>query len=385
MNTMIRTFQKRVVHDERGAALMISYFILAVLFTLMGAFALSTLQEVADASHYRDSVAAFWLAEAGLNQYLQDTSLLDGGNVTLTYGSQSVLLSKDDSSGSDRIVTARGLVNQTARSVEAEFPPNPPEIFDNTMSTGGNIELLGLIAKLEVYGPTRLTGTFSKSGFGASGWFEDKQEGVASGSTTFMYPDSDTNGTSDEFTDFVAFNRALVSTYPSDEVVYIQSDDTHLIYPGSGLTGKKVVFVEGSAPDKGNVDVIFDAGWQSGQNLTIITTGSVDYVQPLQLATDSQLNIISWSGYEEASILYSAHKGVTYTHDEASFYSIFEYSETTGNLVANGGIEANEALSWKRFLYGNPLTDGNVPPGFEGLVSQSPGGYSSTPSSWKEM
>jgi len=385
MKKVLQTFRSRVVEDERGAALMISYFILAVLFTLMGAFALSTVQEVADASNYRDAVAAFWLAEAGVNQYLQNPSMLDGGSVTITYGSESVLLSKDDSAGSERIVTARGLVNDTARSIESAFPVNPPAIFDNTMSTGGNIELLGFIAKLEVFGPTRLSGTFSESGFGASGWFEDKQEGVASSETTFTYPDSDTNGTPDEFTDFVQFNRDLVSTYPSEEVVYIQSDSTHLIYPGSGLSGKKVLFVEGSTPGTGDVDVIFDAGWQADQNLTIITTGSVDYVQPLQLSTDSQLNIITWQGYEEASILYSAHNGVTYSHEDATFYSIFEYSETTGNLVANTGIEANEALSWKRFLYGNPLIEGNVPPGFEGLLSQGPGGFSSTPSSWKEM
>jgi len=378
-------FRRKVVADERGAALMISYFVLAILFTLMGAFALSTVQEVTDASHYRDSVAAFWLAEAGVTQYLQDPNILDGGDVTINYGLQSVLLTKDDSGGSERIVTARGLVNDTARSVETAFPVNPPALFDNTMSTGGNISLLGFIAKLEVFGPTRLTGTFTKSGFGASGWFEDKQEGVASSSTTFTYPDSDVSGTPDEFNDFVQFNRDLVSTYPSEEVVYIQSDSTHLIYPGSGLSGKKVVFVEGSTPGAGDVDVIFDAGWQAEQNLTIITTGSVDYVQPLQLSSDSQLNIITWQGYEEASILYSAHNGVTYSHEDASFYSIFEYSETTGNLIANTGIAANEALSWKRFLYGSPLTEGNVPPGFEGLLSQGPGGYSSTPSSWKEM
>lgn len=380
------TFQniRKKQWNNKGVALIFSYFVLVVLFILMAGFALSTVQELTDAKRFRDGTAAFWLAEAGINQFLQNPSLLDGGTQTINYGSHNVVLSKDDTSPLMRYVTAAGHVRNSTRELVVQFQGNAPYVFNNTMSSGGNLSLAGFIAKLEVFGPTRLTGVYSKSGLGASGWFEDKQEGVDSGLTTFQYPDSDNNGTSDQFNDFVEFNRDIVSTYPSDEVVYIQSNDTQVIYPGSDLTGKKVVYVEGSSAGSGDVDIIFDAGWQDDQNLTIISTGNVDYIQPLQLSTDSQLNIIAWDGYNEGAILYSTHRGVTYSHSAANFYSIFDYSETTGNIIANSGINAYETLSWKRFYYGEPLTDGNLPPGFQGLIALSPSGYSSIPSGWKE-
>lgn len=370
--------------NNRGAALIFSYFVLTVILTLLAGFALSTVHELTDANRFRDGTAAFWLAEAGINKFLQNPAMLDGGPQTLIYGANDVVLSKDDTSPLVRYVTARGRVRNSVRQLVVEFPGNPPQVFNNTMSSGGNLVLNGLLAKLEVFGPTRLTGTYSKTGFLSTGWFEDKREGVDSGLTTFKYPDSDNNGTSDQFNDFVEFNRDLVSTYPPEEVVYIQSNDTQLIYPGSDLAGKKVVYVEGTTPGAGDVNIIFDAGWQDEQNLTVISTGNVDYLQPLQLSSDSQLNIVSWAGYNEAAVLYSSHKGVTYSHNTVDLYAIFDYSETTGNIVANNGINAYETLSWKRFYYGEPLTDGSLPPGFEGLIAVAPGGYSSTPSSWKE-
>lgn len=382
---LIQDTNARWFRNKKGASLLYGYLVLSVLLTLSAGFALSTASELNNTKRFRDYTKAFWLAEAGVARFRKNQTMLDTTNpVNIYFGSNYVTLLKDDTDSQNRIVTATGHVGSITRQLAITFPAKPPKVFSNTMSSGGNLKLLGLIAKLEVYGPTRLTGTFSKSGIGASGWFEDKQEGISTNETTLKYPDADGNGTSDQFNDFVEFNRDIASNYPPSEVVYIQSDNTQIVIPNRSLAGKKILFVEGSQPGTGNVNILFDASWQSEQNLTVISTGTVEYVQPLQTATNSQLNIIAWDDYKEASILYSSHKGVTYAHDAANFYSIFEYSVTSGNLIANNGINANEALSWKRFDYADPVANGSVPPGFQGLLAQAPPGYATTPDLWEE-
>ena len=375
----------RRLQNETGAALLLGLLVLTVLITLMAGFALSTVQEIRGANRYRDGAIAFWLAEAGVQRFMEDTTILNSGSQTVYFGSNYFTLSKDDTDSTLRVVTAVGHVGGITRNVRVEFPANPPVLFDNTMSTGGNLNLAGLFARMDVYGKTRISGTYNKTGIGATGWFEDKQTGVASNSTTLKYPDSDNSGTADQFNDFVQFNRTLVAAYPSSEVLYIQSNSTQVIVPSSSLAGKKVIYVEGTTAGSGDVNIVFGSTWQDNQNMTVISTGNIAYLQPLQISSNSQLNTISWDDYNEASVFYSTHDGVTYSHDDANFYSIFEYSETTGNVVANHSIGANEALSWKKFNYGNPLNGSTVPPGFEGLVSQANSGYSSTPSEWKEI
>ena len=371
--------------NNKGVALISAYVIISVLITLSAGFALTTTNELRYASRYQNSTQAFWLAEAGINRFIADTTILDTtGSQTITLGNGSIYLVKDDSDSTVRIVTATATVNGVQREIQIEFPPNNPPIYHNTASSGGNIHLNGVIATLNVFGKTRITGTFTKSGFLANAWFEDKEEGVPEEETTLKYPDADINGASDEFNDFIQFNQNVLSTYSCGEIVHIQSDDSQIIVPNSGLADKKIIFVEGSAPGTGDVYIFFDASWQSDQNLTIISTGSVSYLQPLQFASNSKLNIIAWENYEEPSILISTHDGVTFTHSVANFYSIFNYSSTTGNLIANEGIVANEVISWKEFYYSDPLVDDNFPPGFEGLLSAGATGYSSTPNEWKE-
>ncbi len=375
----------RIVKNKKGSALLMSLMVVGTLVTLSAAFTISTVNEMNNSRRYQSSAKSFWIAEAGVNEFMADPSMLDAGDVTRIFGTYSVDLSKDDTDPNERILTAIATANGVSRTLEVKFPANPAILYDNTMSSGGDLNLFGLLAKLDIYDKTRLSGEFNKSGFLSIADLEDLQENVPSDQTTFTYPDADENGTPDEFSDFVQFNRDLIATYDPSEVLYISGDSTQLIYPNGALAGKKIIYVEGGSPGTGDVNVLFDTTWQTGENMTIISTGDVFYVQPLQIFRDSQLNVVSWNDYNEASILLSSHDGVTYAHDNANFLSVLSYSETRGNVISNGDIDCFEALTWKRFIYDDAISEGSVPPGFEGLLAASGGGYSSTPSSWKEI
>ena len=371
--------------NNHGAALIIGYLVLSALLTLSAGYALSTVNELSNARRYMDSTTAFWTAEAGVNRFMANTSLLNTTNPqTITIGNYSVTLSKTDGSTS-RSLTATTTVRGNTRDLQVDFPANTPPIFSNTMSSGGNIALSGTIGQINVYGLTKITGTFTKSGIATSGYFENKTEGVSSASTTLAYPDSDANGTADQFNDFVTFNRAIVATYNSSEVVYIQTNSTTTVTPSSSLAGKKIIYVEGTSAGAGDVNLIFGTTWADNQNLTVISTGSVNYIQPLTVAANSKLNVITWERYYEPSILISMHKGVTYSHANADYTELLDISSTTGAVIAKTGINASETIASKSFYYDSTLATSAVPPGFEGLVTTSSSGYSSTPSSWKEI
>ncbi len=374
------------INNNKGAALIISYLVISSLLTLSAGFALSSVSELNAARRYRDQATAFWVAEAGLNTFLQNTSLLNTTNPqTLSVGNYSVILTKNDSNAALRIVTAQSTVGGSTRKLQLEFPSTAPSVFSNSMSSGGNLILNGLLAKLEVYGKTRLTGSYQLNGFGASATFEDKQEGVSNSLTTLTYPDSSGNGTADEFNDFVEFNRDIVATYNPSEVVYIQTNGTATVTPNSSLNGKKVIYVEGTSAGAGDVNIVFGSTWSDDQNMTIISTGTVNYIQPLQGLTDSKLNTISWEKYYEPSVLYSNHAGVNYSHGSADFFEVLDTSTSVGSVIGKTGINANETIAWKKFYYDSDLLTGTVPPGFEGLVGGGSSGYSSTPSDWKEI
>lgn len=372
--------------NDRGAVLVISLFTMVILFGLTASFALSTVGELSLANRNRDATRAFWAAEAGLNRFLQDTDMLNGiDTTTFDIGGTTVTLSKVD--GSERLVTASANVNGTTRQLQLTFPQNPPRIYDNSIASGGDIHLDALFAVLDVNDTAKISGSYTKDGFFASADFENLVEGEDPNETTIKYPDADGNGTADEFNDFVQFNRDIVSLYDPSEVVYLTTDSTVFIFPHDTLIDKKVVFVEGSTPGSGDVEIFFDSTWAENQNLTVISTGSVSYLQPLQNpSANSKLNTISWDFYGEASILYSSHGGVNYTHDAAHIFTVLAYSKTKGNMVANEGVNAYMALATKQYDFANPLdSDGHVPPGFQGLVTGGILGYSDTPSQWQEI
>lgn len=122
-----------------------------------------------------------------------------------------------------------------------------------------------------------------------------------------------------------------------------------------------------------------------GQNLTIIATGTVTHNLAGLADKDSQLNIIAWSDYFEASTLPSIHNGMIYTHGTAYFDEVHDTSVTNGSLVANDGIVVGEVWSTKTFNYEDTRNRGAVPPGFEGLVGGGLSGYTERPNSWREI
>ena len=380
-------------------ALITAYFVLSSLLTLSVGFALSSINELNAIRRTQDSTKAFWFAEAGINEFMANTNLVDDGQpgvgcdnsintceLEVTINGQDITIQKIDTS-STRYVVATANVSGSERQIQIQFPKSPPAVFDNTLSSGGNIALTGFVGWLDAYGKTRITGTFTKSNATLTGWFEDKQQGVSNTLTTLKYPDADNNGTADQFNDFVEFNRDIISTYPANEVIYIQSNSTQTIIPNSQLVGKKIIYVEGTAAGTGNVNIVFNASWQANQNVTVISTGTVNYIQPLTVAADSQLNTISWKDYYEPSILYSTHAGTTYAHEKARFVEVLDYSTTQGAVIANTSISASETLAHKEFHFDDPLTNENVPPGFEGLIGSSNSGssYVSDPTSWEEI
>lgn len=384
---MKRVFKpSEILANNRGTALITSFLMMTVMVGLTSSFTINSVSELNAATRLRNSTAAFWAAEGGAARFIQNNNLLSAGDSTVTIGSGTVTIHKDDTDSAKRILTVTSSVGGVSRQIKLEFPGAAPDAFSNTISVGEDLTIHAVFAGLDVNQKTRIHGTYAVSGVHESGTFEDKVTGVASNLTTLTYPDSNNNGTSDEFNDFKQFNQNLLSTYPASEVVYIQGNATVTIFPSSNLAGKKVIYVEGATARTGNVNVFFDPTWAANQNITIISTGSVNYIQPLQTnAANSQLNTISWDDYNEGSVFYSTHTGVTYTHDDANYGSVVALSSTTGSTIANGDFNAHLAVAWKEFNYENPLdADGNVPPGFKGLVG-SGAGYSSTPNNWYEM
>ena len=374
--------------NNKGAALIIAYFVMAALVTLSTAFALTTSSELNSARRYRDGTAAFWLAEAGVSLFLHNVALLDdapGGMQTIPFASGTIYLSKDDSRPAIRVVTSKGIVNGIERSIQMGFPAEAPEVFNNTMSAGGNIAATGNKSTVVASGKTRLSGRITNKTKHGSIFFEDKQEGLNSNLVALTYPDANKNGISDEFGDFVEFNRNLLSSYPPGEVLYIKGNASYTLAPGKSISGKTIIYVEGSQ-GSGDVNIQLSGALDPGQNLTVITTGKVKLNLLGAEPNDAQLNVISWGDYSESGILPSVHNGAIFTHSVAKFDEIHDSSVTNGTVIANGGISIREVWATKVFNYKDVRDNGLVPPGFEGLLGGAAAeGYVKTPNYWKEI
>ena len=369
--------------NKRGAALILSYIVIAVLTVLGSAFVAGSVSEGNISRRYIERARSFWIAEAGLSQGFQDV-------VNSQPPVDADIDFSDGTSGSYQIslvahpfgteVVSSGSYGSAQRSVSG-LVYHIPVAFQNTLSTGGNLSLIGLLARVEVYSKTRISGAYSKQ-FLASGWFEDKQEGVSQDLTTIKIPDYNNNGTPDEFADFVLFGQEVIAQYPPEQVVYVQNSGTVNIFPNQSLVGKKVIFVEGASPGTGNVNIFFDATWQEGEDLTVISTGAITYVEPLQFQADARLSTISWGNYNEASIFRSEHESLMYAHQNGNFLDILDWGSTTGNLIVNGNISLQEVLTYEKYYFSDRAANGDVPPGFDRL-----GSASGTPKlmDWKEL
>ena len=367
--------------NKRGVALIVSYMVVAVL-TILGSISVSrSVSEGNLVRRYVESEHAFWIAEAGLSEgYFAVINALTvpTGQVSFGGGTYEIVVT-DTAIGKEIKVT--GTYNSGQRIVKG-YLLLIPYVFENTISGGGDITLSGLLAQVEVYDKTRISGTYNQN-FGASGWFEDKQEGVDPMYTTITIPDKNGNEVDDEFDDFVLLGQEIVSSYPSEEVVYIETDDTVNIFPNDSLIGKRVVYVEGSTPGSGDVNIFFDATWEEGQDLTVISTGTITYVEPLQFQEDSRLSTASWDDYNEASIFRSEHESVMYAHDDANFIDILDWGSTTGNLIVNNDISLLEVLTYEKYYFSDRALNGDLPPGFQYLCGGM-GNLSNKLSRWQE-
>ncbi|MFC1658585.1 hypothetical protein ACFL1D_04270 [Candidatus Omnitrophota bacterium] len=360
--------------NKRGVALILAYSVIAILTVFGSIYVSRGVSESNLLRRYADSVQAFWIAEAGIADAFSkyqagaDEWDIDIGGGTCNVVVEDIIDADDPPPRREIRASATRGSGQTDLKAHLVYIPHP---FLNTISAGDDLALAGFLASLTVHDKTRISGEFTKSGFGASGTFDDLQEGVDPAETTIFIPDFSGNGTADEFDDFVLFGQEVVTDYPAEEVVYIVSDDTVNIFPSSELIGKKIVFVEGSGPGTGNVNIYFDATWQPGQDLTVISTGAINYVQPLSDPEASRLSTISWGSYDEFSIFTSEHESVIYAHDDANFADILEIGTTTGNIIASDDVTFSEALTLQEVFFSHRSKDGDLAPGFEYLTSIS--------------
>jgi hypothetical protein len=349
--------------NKRGAALILAFMVIMVLTILSSAHMTSSIVESMAVRRYIDSERAFWIAEAGMAKAFRDwlanpTTYSGAGTTNFAGGAYNVAKDADLPT-----VTVTADFGNGHKVLSALFV-GIPHPFENTVSCGDDMTLLGLLARVEVYGRTRISGEYSKT-WGASDWFEDRQTGVSQDLTTIRIPDYNDNGTPDEFNDFVLFGREAVASYPPQEVVYIQTDGTVNIFPNQSLVGKRVIFVEGSSPGTGNVNIFFDAVWQEEEDLAVISTGDITYIEPLQFQEDARLSTISWLDYNEASIFRSEHESVVYAHDDANFVDVLDWGSTTGNVIANDDIGLTEVLTYEKYYYSDRALNGDLPPGFQ--------------------
>ena len=365
--------------------LVIACLGLFVVLMLTAGFALSLVSELSSAQRFQNRTAAFWLAQAGINRFLENPDVFDNeDDQEISFSAGTVRLFRDDYDPDRRVISATGVVKGSKRTIQLVFGARHPEVFENALSTGGDLTIDGRRAVLALNDRIRLAGEVINKAYFASIFQEDTREGLNTGRVSVVYPDTNHNGRPDEFADFVAYNRALLDQYSEEEVAYIQGNRTLVLTPASDLQGKKIVYVEG---DEGSGDVVIQFGgvWEKDQDITVISTGNVTFNQGGIMGGDSRLNIIAWSGYKETAIFPSTHQGLILTKGKARFDDIHDTSVTNGCVIAEGGISVGEVWSTKTFNFKNFIRDGRLPPGFEGLIGSRASGYRDTPDLWKEI
>lgn len=373
----------RLLHNSKGAALIISFFVLTFLIIISTGVAMSLFSELTQAQNYQKSVTAFWLAESGLNLFKKNPTILDKtGSQTLEYGGGKIDLRKDDTDPAMRVVTSTGTILGVRRSLEIIYPAKAPEAFNMSLAADGNLTILSGKASVVFLGKIRLAGKIVNNAKHANLIFEDKKESVDSTLVTMKYPDINQNGMGEEFSDFVQANRQTIAKYPKSEIIYIQGNDNYTVIPNQELIGKRIIYIEGEQ-GRGRVNIQFNGPMPDDQNLTIISTGNVTLSHGNE-SGNSQLNVIAWGDYSESAILPGVHNGMIFTHGMARFDDIYDTTVTNGSIVASKGIAIGDIWSTKVFNYADPKKDGAVPPGFELLVGKRASGYVSTPSSWSE-
>jgi len=147
------------LNNKNGSIMIISYMVFYVLATLVAGVAINHFSELNHAKRYRDTTAAFWVAEAGINRYLNDPAMLDA-KIKSTYSMDSgkVTLKKNDSDPAKRVITSTGQVGGINKSIQIVFAANPPEAYSNTLSVGGDMTVDGYKAAVNILDKVRLGG-----------------------------------------------------------------------------------------------------------------------------------------------------------------------------------------------------------------------------------
>jgi len=367
--------------DNKGSVLLISIMVLYLIIMISVTFFMVNINENNYARQYYHSTEAFWLAEAGINMYINNPHMLDGqSSAQINYGQGTVSLSQDDSQPMFRYVNALAEYDGLRREIQIGYPSNVPDVYHNSLSTNGNVTINGNKTFAVINGQARVSGNFNAGQGNSNIVINDGQQGVDPSLTTLGYPqDPDRNPTDN----FINNNRSLIANYAPDQVLYLSNTSSAILTPDQ-VAGKTIVYVE-NEEGGGNVTINTSALVAANQKLTIIATGTVTFNQDGAQAPNSQLNIIAWGGYNETVQASSTYHGLIYTHGVATFNKIKADSVTNGGVIADGGIVLGNILSTKIFNYDDMATAGAYPPGFEKLVGASSMGISTQPTLWKEI
>ena len=368
-----------------NGSILIATTVLYLLIALSMSFVLFNVSEMNAARRYYHSTAAFWLAEAGIHMFIKNSDMLnDSFSKTIPYEDGTINLLRDDSKSMFRLITATGIFGGVQRKIQIAYPVNIPEVYKNTLSSKGNITITGRKSSVIVNGKTRLTGQLINNANYGRSIFQDLKSDQDNSLTSLSYFTGNSNNESNNFHYFMQNNKDLIAGYPEDTVLYIKTNGTYTLPNDGSLTGKKIIYIEGDSGG-GNVLIQSHGAVAQNQNLTIISTGTVTFNQSGHQAPNSQLNIISWGGYNESVSSSSSHRGLIYTHGEATFNNINADSINYGGIIADGGMTFGEVWSTKIFNYADMTTGGYYPSGFEKLIGGSITTVAPYPTSWREV
>ncbi|MBL7070035.1 MAG: hypothetical protein ISS27_01010 [Candidatus Omnitrophica bacterium] len=163
--------------NKKGIALVLALVIVMVLLLLGGAMLSRSMAEVNLSNRYLESIQAFWLAEAGINQALIDLrSDYSASNVASTTfgegGYSAVITANVDGT---RTVTATGFIpsggtpriQRTLESVMNRLAHTPANFFSQAIYSAGDITFAG--AAYSVAGDVMYSGTFTGTDSGITG------------------------------------------------------------------------------------------------------------------------------------------------------------------------------------------------------------------------
>ena len=379
------------INSKSGVAMMMVMIFTIILLVLGATFLRLATSERILANESVQLSQAFYLAETGMqralaylrvsgNEYFTGTLYT---NQSFGSGNYSVTVA-NDLTRSVKIITATGNFAGKQKKIVAEVQLLPA-FFKNTFSSGGDLDFFGIFAAAYAHGTTWLTGHYDPNGLFQNMGFDTKVEGVSAAQTTLRFPDMNGNGTANEFNDFVLFFQNQLQQYNPSQVVWIQTNGTVDIWPRRDYANKKIIFVQGSSPGTGNVNIWFDAGswWESGQDVTIVSTGAVNYIQPLQNTSSNRLSVVCWGNFAEGAIIYSAHRSVIGTEATADFTYLLTLANVTGSIFANNYIALREAIVLVNFWHDSRLDVGDIPPGLRPLSGNNY--YLGKITSWEEQ